>query len=373
MPIYKMDGKKDGLQKYRVAYSYTDKSGKYKQVFRVAYGKEEAKLREAELAEEYGSGNAADRMTVNDLAEKYLSAKAQDVRATTLAKSRQVLHTHILPRIGEMRLSRLSVQTLGDWKLEVGKLELALTMKRNIFKELNTMLNWAVRFEYIPSNPMRQLGTFKEVYFEKPAEVLHYYTADQFRDFIAAARTDAEAKNDWRYYTFFMIAFFGGLRKGEINALKWSDIEGNTIHVRRSIAQKLKGDDVETPPKNKSSYRDLQMPHQLAIALHAERNRQMSESGFKEDWRVCGGPSVLRDTSIENKNKAYTAAAGLPHIRIHDFRHSHASLLVNEGISIQEVARRLGHSKVEITWNTYAHLYPREEERAISVLDKVAL
>ena len=62
---------------------------------------------------------------------------------------------------------------------------------------------------------------------------------------------------------------------------------------------------------------------------------------------------------------------GLPTIRVHDFRHTHASILVNEGINIQEIARRLGHAKIEMTWNTYAHLYPREEERAVSILNKI--
>lgn len=63
--------------------------------------------------------------------------------------------------------------------------------------------------------------------------------------------------------------------------------------------------------------------------------------------------------------------AGVKKIRIHDFRHSHASLLANAGINIQEVARRLGHSRIEMTWNTYSHLYPKEEERAIKVLDEI--
>lgn len=87
--------------------------------------------------------------------------------------------------------------------------------------------------------------------------------------------------------------------------------------------------------------------------------------------RVCGGPQCLRDTSLDHKNRLFAEKAGLPRIRIHDFRHSHASLLANEGINIQEIARRLGHSKIEITWNTYSHLYPREEERAVAVLNKI--
>ena len=67
----------------------------------------------------------------------------------------------------------------------------------------------------------------------------------------------------------------------------------------------------------------------------------------------------------------YSSLAGVKTIRIHDFRHSHASLLANMGINIQEVARRLGHSNVEMTWNTYSHLYPKEEEKAIAILNAV--
>ena len=165
------------------------------------------------------------------------------------------------------------------------------------------------------------------------------------------------------------------MREGEINALRWSDVELDSalIHVRRSVAQKLKGDDVETPPKNKSSYRDLQIPRPLLSVLADQRARQQLSAGFSDDWRVAGGMSTLRDSSIERHNTLYASRAGIPHIRIHDFRHSHASLLANEGINIQEIARRLGHSNPEITWKVYAHLYPREEERAVSVLDKIPL
>ncbi|MDR1003203.1 MAG: tyrosine-type recombinase/integrase [Oscillospiraceae bacterium] len=87
--------------------------------------------------------------------------------------------------------------------------------------------------------------------------------------------------------------------------------------------------------------------------------------------KVCGGVKALRDTSIQKHNVKYSELAGVKTIRIHDFRHSHASLLSNEGINIQEVSRRLGHSNISMTWNTYSHLYPREEERAISILNKI--
>ena len=95
--------------------------------------------------------------------------------------------------------------------------------------------------------------------------------------------------------------------------------------------------------------------------------------GFSPDFLVCGGPSHLVAYTVRRHKLAYASGAGLPQIRLHDFRHSHASLLVNNGINIQEVARRLGHSNVKETWDTYSHLYPREQDRAITVLDTVQL
>lgn len=88
---------------------------------------------------------------------------------------------------------------------------------------------------------------------------------------------------------------------------------------------------------------------------------------------ICGANKPLRDLRIQKRYVEFSQLAGIKTIRIHDFRHSHASLLANEGINIQEVARRLGHSDVEMTWNTYSHLYPREEERAVAVLDEIIL
>lgn len=367
MPIYKMSSKKDGLQQYRVRINYIAPDGTAKQLDRIAYGKDSAKQLEAKLLSDIKEKAPTERITVRELYNDYMAAKKQSVRATSWDKSRNVLEIHILPRLGSARLNQLTPQHLQSWKNEVGDLDLSITTKRNIYKELNSMLNWAVKLERISRNPLKSVGTFQDVYFEKPAEKLHYYTADQYRQFAAAARMSKE----WPFYVFFSIAFYTGMRKGEINALKWSDIEGNTIHVRRSIAQKLKGDDIETPPKNKNSYRDLQIPLPLLKILQDHKQRQQKDRQFSENYRVCGGTSILRDSTIENKNKAYAAAASLPHIRIHDFRHTHASLLVNEGISIQEVARRLGHSKVEITWNTYSHLYPIEEERAVAILNQI--
>ncbi len=378
MPIYKAKTKKDGKQGYRVCVNYTDKNGIKRRVERAVYGASEAKQVEKELLAEYtGAVQRTSRMTINDLFTEYMNSKKYEVRASSYDKSRRILEGNILPILGSVRIDRLNAPTLQKWKNSIAEKGIAVTTQKAIYSELRAMLNYGVRMEYFLRNPLTAVGNFKEKNFTPPKDKLHYYTPEQFEKYIAVARADAEACNTiiaWGQYVFFAIAYCTGLRKGEINALKWSDIEGDTLHVRRSVTQKVKGETVvETMPKNKTSYRDLKMSVPLVKILGEHLNRQKQNGDWSEDFRVCGGEKCLSDTGIENANRKFADAAGLPHIRIHDFRHSHASLLANEGINIQEIARRLGHSKIEQTWNTYAHLYPREEERAVAVVNKISL
>lgn len=377
MPITKTNIKKNGKLQYRVRVNYTDANGKARQVERTAYGLAEANQMEQRLISEFKEKKTAScKMTVQELYDEYMKYHEGETCATSHASTANKLKMRVLPYLGRYRLDKLTQQVLANWKIEIGKQDnISLTTKRNGYTALSALLNYAVKMNYITKNPLTVLGNFKETgSLEKPVAEFQYYTSDQFIKFISACKDSCQTVIDWGYYVFFNIAFFTGARKGEINALKWSDIDGNIIHIRRSIAQKLKDGDVETPPKNKSSIRDLQMPTPLIEILKEHKERQRNASSlFTDEFRICGGERPLRDTSIENKNKAFAKAANLPHIRIHDYRHSHASLLANEGINIQEIARRLGHSNVQITWNTYSHLYPREEDRAISILNRISL
>lgn len=368
MPIYKISGKKDGLQKYRVEVSYTAPDGKYKKHVSIAYGMQAAKDKENELS--HKESKISQTYTVYDLYHDYLDHK--EVRESTLAKAKSILENHVIPYEKKLQLKNLSKKDLLEWKKEIQNKSLSLRMKQNIFKAYSSMLNWAVKTDKLQKNLLSDLGNFKDVYFAPAPEKLRYYTADQFQQYKAAMLSQAKTLQDWCFYVFFSVAFYTGMRKGEINALRWNDINGNIIHVRRSVSQKIKGKSiVETPPKTKSSYRDLQIPDPLKKALMDHKKRLEKMDGWTDNWRVCGGPYCLSDTAIENHNKKYAAIAGLPHITIHEFRHTHASLLCNEGINIQEIARRLGHSNVQITWQTYSHLYPREEERAVSILNEI--
>ena len=239
MPIYKMDGKKDSLQKYRVRINYTDSAGKNKQIDRVAYGKEEAKELERKLNLNLKEETQS-KITVQQLYDEYINVKQYEVREATIDKSKKLLTTFILPHLKNYRLDKLTASVLQSWKNQMEQettstgQSFSLKYKRNIFGELRALLNYAVKMEYIGKNPLSVLGNFKDANLMK--KEMDFYTPKEFKTFISAARDQAEQSEsnsqniyEWHFYVFFNIAFFTGMRKGEIYALKWSDISDTTI------------------------------------------------------------------------------------------------------------------------------------------------
>lgn len=345
MPIYKMNGKKDGKQKYRVRINYVDNLGKSHQIDRVTYGSEEAKQLERELNYKIKQEKPAAKLTVQALYNEYVKAKKFEVRESTLDKTKNILIHHILPELSETKIDKLSVTVLEEWKRYIENKNLSIRMRKNVYSEFRAMLNYAVKMEYIQKNPLLKVGNFKAP-LELEEEML-FYTPEEFRKFISAAESyckkceNSGSLYEWNYYVFFCIAFYMGMRKGEIFALQWSDIKGTNMSITKSITQKLKGEDRVTPPKNRSSIRTIEIPEPLITVLNDHKLRCMQFDNFSDDMYICGRERPVRDTTVQTMNEKFATAAGVKKIRIHDFRHSHASLLANEGINIQEIARLL--------------------------------
>lgn len=378
MPVTKIQKKRDGLQGYRVRVNFTDPdTGAYRRIERIVYGKAEAAETERQLSAEVKSPapTADDRLTVAEFAQQYLKYKSNEVRASSLATHEARLRTHAIPFFGPLRMRAVTPRHVADWVASLHSKGLAPGTISAVYSTTRAMFARAVELHILAASPLGRLRRQRKATPAAPKHDIQYYTADQFQRFYAAAVASASAARhplaEWQYATFFVIAFYSGMRLGEILALRWTDIDfpARLIRVRRSYSNKFG----EGPVKTDSSIRDIGIPAPLVDALQTHLARQRSMPGFSPDFLVCGGPAHLSPDAARSHKKIYARAAGLPQIRIHDFRHSHASLLVNHGINIQEVARRLGHSNVQVTWNTYAHLYPREEERAITVLDAVPL
>lgn len=209
MPIYKMQGSKNGKQKYRVRINYTDAYGKAKQIDRVTYGSAEAKELERMLSHELKNQQPIKNITINDLHKEYIKSKQGEVRATTIEKNKFVYKHHIEPYIGDISLSKLTIPVLSQWKSTINEKtiddkresKLQLKSKQNIYGELRALLNYAVKMDYISQNPLLKIGNFKDTSVIKK-EML-YYTPEEFSKFIKCAYECAEnapSYAEWEFY-----------------------------------------------------------------------------------------------------------------------------------------------------------------------------
>jgi integrase len=378
MPITKLQKKRDGLQGYRVRVNYTDPdTGAYRRIERIVYGKAEAADMERQLSAEAKSPapTADDRLTVAEFIPQFLSYKSNEVRKSSLTSHGARLRNHALPFFGPLRMCAVTPRHVADWVAALHGKGLAPNTISEVYTITKSMFARAVELRIITESPFGRLRRQRKAMPDAPKHDLQYYTAEQFQRFYASAAAAVSAAqnpiHERQHMMFFVLAFYTGMRPGEVLALHWTDIDfpARLIRIRRTYSKRFR----EGPVKTESSVRDVGIPSPLFDELQAHLRAQRSMPGFSQDFLVCGGPSHLSADAVRKRNSSYAVDAGLPQIRLHDFRHSHASLLVNHGINIQEVARRLGHSNVQVTWSTYAHLYPREEERALTVLDAVPL
>lgn len=137
-----------------------------------------------------------------------------------LDKSVRILNRYVLESLRDAKIDKLTVPVLSEWKHSIEALGLGITTRKNIYGEFRALLNFAVKMEYIQKNPLLKVGNFKA-----PLELkkeMDFYTPVEFKKFISAAREYCEKREsegslfEWNYYVFFCIAFYTGMRKGEI-------------------------------------------------------------------------------------------------------------------------------------------------------------
>ena len=196
---------------------------------------------------------------------------------------------------------------------------------------------------------------------------MNFFTYKEYKQFDSVI-------NSFQYHVFFEILYFLGLRQGECQALTWNDInfEKEEVHIRKTLTTKIKGDKYTiSSPKTKASIRILPLTKNLYEDLKAMKNSAMKYKDYSDDWFVFGNSLPFAESTIQKKKNEYCNLAKVKQIRIHDFRHSCASLLINQGASIALVSKYLGHSKISTTLNTYTHMYKSELENVTRLLNNL--
>ena len=364
MAIYKKDEKFYYKGRYRLA------DGSWKNYNRLAKGcttKEEARklekqfLMKMELLK-YEVYN--ETITFQRLCEIYYSDKRNIRKSTTMQNDYYTLR----------KLQSLNDYMIGDIKPvhiekvldEMEKKGLSTSYQNKVRALAHKLFNYAFNEDMIKINPIKKVAICKRP--DDIEEDLKFWTYEQFRLFIS--RVDKVKKNE--YYTFFNFQYFMGTRKGEALALSWRDIdfEKQTVKINKTIAQQLRGIRYKlTAPKTKNSIRTIKIPNKMMDILKERYQMMQKVYGFNDDFFIFSTYRPLGIKYIGVLFKKYALEVGLPPIRIHDLRHSHASFLINKGANIKAIASRLGDN-VETVLNVYTHLFLETENELISIIDE---
>jgi integrase len=301
---------------------------------------------------------------------EYLKEWLQDreglIKPKTWDRYRGIIEQHIIPELGHMEISKLNPQNIQrlcsklNRQLDPGTVKL-------VYRVIHTSLERAVRWGQLDRNPAKAVELKKARKKE-----MKVWNADQVRQFLEFARGH-------RFYIAYLLAITTGMRRGEILGLRWRDVdfEKSTCSVNQALVY-VKSHPIFTDVKTEKGQRNVDLPETTIRELRNQLERQMYEkkikgSAYKDyDLVVCNedGTPVAKST-FEQAWNSICLRAGVPRIRFHDLRHTHASLLLTQNVHPKIVSERLGHSRTSITMDIYSHLLPGLQREAVNQFEEM--
>ena len=337
--------------KWLIQYRYTDWQGKRRKSTKRGF----ATKREAEewLRNFLIKQKADFDMKFEDFWKMYYADIETRLREHTMRTKKYIVELKILPYFGNKRVNDITAADIRQWQNELIKMGYSPTYLKTINNQLSAIFNYAVRYYDLKSNPCAKAGSMGK----SKAEEMDFWTGEEFRKFIDSVM------NKGLSYMAFMTLYWTGMRLGELLALNPNDVdlEKRTISITKSY-QRFGKKDVITPPKTPKSKRVITIPEFLAADI---KDYMDSLYDLQENDRLF----PITKYYLEHEMQRGIKESGVKRIRVHDLRHSHASMLIELGFSPLEIANRLGHEKVETTLNTYAHLYPNKQTKLAERLD----
>jgi integrase len=280
----------------------------------------------------------------------WIALKSAERKPSVIRGYRSICNAQLEPFFGDREIAtitRLDIEELRAKAVAGGAKQKTVN---NIMMCLSSMLNAAVEWGYLRTNPCKGMRLFKTV-----DPTLEFYTAAETKAWLDACR--------WRepkFYALFFCGFRTGLRVGELLALEWGDVDfhNGVIHVRRSVAHAT---DVATLPKSGKT-RTVPMSPALMDVLRAHKH-------LRSDLVFCRPDGKrIKQGNLRRPWARITRASGLKAIRLHDMRHSFASQLVMAGVPMKAVQDMLGHGDMKMTAR-YSHLSPGLVSQYVGLLD----
>lgn len=288
------------------------------------------------------------------------------LRLSSYVKYKKLLKSYILPELGDIQLQKLAPQHVQSLYSTMGKQGLSPKTINSVHGLLHKALDNAVRWDLVSRN-VCDLVTSPRIVKRKIMPL----TLDQARKLLDTAKGH-------RLEEFLILAVVSGMRRGELLALRWSDIDFDqrVFLVHRTVDYIAHYGHVETEPKTKSGVRRIMLPVFMAEILQRYRVEQLKQRLKVGDaWEdmdlvfcdLKGG--YINSRYLLVLFKRLLVASGLPHMHFHDLRHSAATLLMSMGVNIKVIQELLGHSDIVTTLGIYGHMLPSMQEGAADKWD----
>lgn len=294
-------------------------------------------------------------ITFESLYEKYLKFKENRIRPTTLANQRNAIELHILPHFKDKIVSEITPADIVEWQNIILAKGFTPSHTRLINMFLKMIFKYAVDYLGLSQSPV------KSQICKSEKGKIDFWTPEEYKIFSDHIRDKIEL------YTAFEILFYTGIRKGELMALTLGDVDfgQKTISINKTLVC-IGGAYSTQPPKTRKGNRIIEVPDFLLDEIRAYVSRL-----YKPDpeHRLFNRSLAWLGEAIDRT----CSKIDLKPIRVHDIRHSHASMLIDLGANPLMIAERLGHEDVKMTMNTYSHLFKSHQKEIIEKLEKIKL
>ncbi|MCH5186870.1 MAG: site-specific integrase [Oscillospiraceae bacterium] len=293
------------------------------------------------------------QMTFAGLVELYIDDMKNRLRQSTMNNKKHMIDTKILPYFGKIKIGDIKPTTVRQWQNKLIGQDYSETYLKSINNQLCAILNYAVKYYGLRENPCHKAGSMGR----KSADEMQFWTREEYLKFSNAIEDKPMA------HLAYQILYWCGLRAGELLALTRADIDltSKELSVNKSY-QRIEKQDVITEPKTKKSIRIIAIPNFLCKEIETYMQTLFDKNPSTRLFTVT-------KYYLHHEMDRGCKISGVKRIRVHDLRHSHASLLIELGFSPLLIAERLGHENIETTLNTYSHLYPHKQTELANTLD----
>lgn len=344
---------------YAALTNGVDHNGKPKR--RWVYGDTQAevkkKLRALQRAQEDNTLVDPSKMTLQDFLQTWLKEISPRIKPSTLQKYRQLVDYHLTPRIGKHQLQKFTPLHAQAMQRDIME-QVSPATAMNCHTCLKTALRQAVKWGLVGRNIMEAVDPVR--YRKKDISVWEPHHIQQF----------LQAASEHRLYPVFYTLLTTGLRRGEILGLQWSDLQDGRLTVRRTLVV-VANKATFSSPKTEAGERRIPLPADTLQVLEQHKHRQALEKDLAgsswEEGHLIFPTSVgtpIHPRNLEREWYKLIERAEVPRIRLHDLRHTYATLAISQGVDPKALAQRLGHAKASFTLDVYAHTFEAQREAA---------